>query len=266
MNERTVTFLKAVQRSFFLVLFLILVFSSISLAGTFMFEPATGQTTCYDGSGNVITCDPTAQAGLYSGDPLLSTDDGNGAVTGNNTELMFKFEPATHQTTYYDGSGNVITCPPGCDSYSGDPLPYTDDGNGTVTDNNTGLMWQKDENPSYYNWYQASGKYHATYNPSSQNVCGSLIIGSYSGWRLPTKKELMNIMDSAIPLSGRTIYWSSTTTASYQDKAWAVDFPAGAAVSNGKGGYNVYDGLHVRCVRGEQTHLRANSSATLKTK
>lgn len=228
MNERTVTFLKAGQRSFFLVLFLVLVLSSNSLADTFMFVPASGQTACYDGAGNVITCPP-------GGDPMAQ-------------------------------------------AYSGDPLTYTDNGNGTVTDNITGLMWQKYENPSYYNWYQASGKYHATYNSSSQNVCGSLIIDSYSDWRLPTKKELMTIVDHAIPSPGPTInadyfpdayaffYWSSTTTARYRDNAWAVDFLAGDAVSGGKGSYNGYDGLNVRCVRGNQIHLRAYSDTKSKTK
>ena len=133
MKETNVTFLKAVQRSFFMVLFLILFLSSNSLAGTFMFEPATHQITCYDGSGNVITCPPgdnpiaqggscydkagnvitcppgrnypKAQVGSYSSDPLPFTD--------NNSGLNVTFEPATHQITCYDGSGNLITCPPG---------------------------------------------------------------------------------------------------------------------------------------------------------
>ena len=82
MKETNVTFLKAVQRSFFMVLFLILFLSSNSLAGTFMFEPATHQITCYDGSGNVITCPP-------GGNPFIKGD------------------------SCYDGSGNLITCPLG---------------------------------------------------------------------------------------------------------------------------------------------------------
>ncbi len=225
MNKKRVTFLKAVQRSFFPVLFLVLATSSISLADTFMFEPATGQTTCYDVSGNTVECPP--------GGPV---------------------------------------------SEAGEPIPYTSNGNGTVTDNTTGLMWQKNENPSFYNWYQASGKYHATYNPTSQNVCGSLSVGSYSDWRLPSKKELMSIVDSEIPSPGPTInsayfpgayasfYWSSTTAARNRDSAWAVDFLDGTAVSGDKGSFNGNDGLHVRCVRSSQVHLRANSDKPSKTK
>ena len=56
-----------------------------------------------------------------------------------------------------------------------------------------------------YNWYQACGTYDATYNPTSQNVCGSLNLGGYSDWRLPTKKELMSIVDYSIPYPGPTI-------------------------------------------------------------
>jgi hypothetical protein len=162
--------------------------------------------------------------------------------------------------------------------YSGDPLPYIDNGNGTVTDNATGLMWQKDENPSSYNWYQASGKYNGTYNSSSQDVCGSLVIDNYSDWRLPTKKELMTIVDHTVTSPSPTInaaffpgayasfYWSSTRTTRYQDYAWAVDFLAGDAISVDKGSSNGYDGLRVRCVRGNQVHLRAHSETTSKKK
>ncbi|MBI4654572.1 MAG: DUF1566 domain-containing protein [Nitrospirae bacterium] len=111
-----------------------------------------------------------------------------------------------------------------------------------------------------YNWYQASGTYDATYNPSLQNVCSSLAVGGHSDWRLPTKKELMSIVDYSISYPGPTInttyfpntksfyYWSSTTYAGDPSYAWSVGF--------GEGG--VYDGYakdyynYVRCVRGGQ--------------
>ncbi len=227
MNMGTATLFKAVQRSLFPALFLVLVLSSSSFAATIMLAPTTGETACYDGSGNVIPCQSVS-------DPM-----------------------------------QVVT-------YSGDPVPYKDNGNGTVTDNTTGLMWQKNENPSFYNWYQASGKYHATYNPTSQKVCGSLSVGSYSDWRLPSKKELLTVLDPAIPSPGPTIdaayfpgayasfYWSSTIAARNRDNAWAVDFLDGTAASGDKGSFNGNDGLHVRCVRGSQVHLRAYSTAKTK--
>jgi hypothetical protein len=146
--------------------------------------------------------------------------------------------------------------------YNINPLSYTDNGNGTVTDNNTGLMWQKEDDGNIYNWCQASGTYHPEYNPSSQNVCGSITLGSYSDWRLPSKKELITIVNYGIPFPGPTIdpvftntnpryFWSSSALASRPDLVWGVNFAGagygGSCVAMG----NMYDDfIAVRCVRG----------------
>ncbi|MBI5194934.1 MAG: DUF1566 domain-containing protein [Nitrospirae bacterium] len=148
-------------------------------------------------------------------------------------------------------------------AYTINTMSFSDNGNGTVTDNNTGFMWQKcsvgQNNDATcsgtavtYNWYQASGTYDSSYNPSSTDVCGSLVFGGYSDWRLPAKKELMSIVDYSIPDPGPTInttyfpntkssyYWSSATLAVYPSLAWGVGF-------DGKGANG-----YVRCVRGGQ--------------
>jgi hypothetical protein len=123
-------------------------------------------------------------------------------------------------------------------------------------------MWQKQDDGATYNWYQASGTYDATYNPGSTDVCGSLVLGSYSDWRLPSKKELITIVDYAIPSPGPTInttyfpntnaspYWSSTTQAYSPGYAyaWRVHFDDGLVGYGSKG-----NGLYVRCVRGGQS-------------
>jgi len=155
-------------------------------------------------------------------------------------------------------------------AYPKNPMSFTDNGDGTVTDNNTGLIWQKcsvgQNNDSScsgtaatYNWYQASGTYDLVNNPSSQNVCGALTLGGYSDWRLPSKKELTSIVDYSIPYPGPTIkqsnfpntvasnYWSSTKLAYGPYDAWDVDFGVG----------DVYYYIKVapgyfRCVRGGQ--------------
>lgn len=133
---------------------------------------------------------------------------------------------------------------------------YTDNGDGTIKDKTTGLTWQKDENyPSKFNWYQASGTYDATLNPSSQNVCGSLSLAG-RGWRLPTKDELFRLVDNSLKPTINTTYfpnayadgyWSSTTDASYTGNAWFVFFYNGHVGSLGKSDYD-----YVRCVRGGQ--------------
>ena len=61
--------------------------------------------------------------------------------------------PQTGQTKCYDTNGNQIPCAgTGQDGeiQAGVAWPnprFTDNGNGTVTDNLTGLMWTKDANP-----------------------------------------------------------------------------------------------------------------------
>jgi len=169
--------------------------------------------------------------------------------------------PDTGQTKCYQSVNPYAEIP--CDgtgqdgAYTINPMSYTDNGNGTITDNVTGIMWQKEDDNTNYNWYQASGTYHATYNPSSQDVCGSLVLGGYSDWRLPAKKELVSIVDYSIPFPGPTInttyfpntnsgsYWSSNSVVFDPGGGWYVGFIYGDANVDSKVG-----SIGVRCVRG----------------
>lgn len=108
---------------------------------------------------------------------------------------------------------------------------FTDNGNGTVTDNNTRLTWQK--------WV------HKVENPlpwiKAAEFCKDLNLAG-TGWRLPAKDELMGLVDkghthphptidsSFFPDLLATYYWSSTPDAGNQDRAWYVDFGQGRAL------------------------------------
>jgi len=59
---------------------------------------------------------------------------------------------------------------------------FTDNGNGSVTDNNTGLMWQQGEGGQMM-WEDA-----ITY-------CEGLSLAGFTDWRLPNKNELNSIID-----------------------------------------------------------------------
>ena len=171
--------------------------------------------------------------------------------------------PDTGQTTCYQDVEPWAEIPcagTGQDgAYSINPMSFADNDDGTITDNNTGLMWQKQDDGNMYNWYQASGTYDATYNPGPQSACGSLTLGGHSDWRLPTKKELISIVDYSIPYTGPSIdttyfpntkstgYWSSTASAIYPVGAWCVLFYDGSVYI----GYK-YNGSYVRCVRSRQ--------------
>ena len=112
---------------------------------------------------------------------------------------------------------------------------FTDNANGTVTDNNTGLMWQKDDDNTAREWESA-----ITY-------CEGLSLGGDNDWRLPNIKELLSIIDTTyFPNTNSSYYWSSTTDADYYTNAWLVYFGDGNDNDNGP-----TSSYYVRCVRGK---------------
>ena len=60
---------------------------------------------------------------------------------------------------------------------------FRDNGNGTVTDSSTGLMWQQFDDGIARDW------------ESSIKYCEELELGGYSDWHLPHAKELQSIVD-----------------------------------------------------------------------
>jgi len=120
----------------------------------------------------------------------------------------------------------------------------TDNGNGTVTDSGTLLMWQQGES-STMTWEAA-----LTY-------CEGLSLAGATDWRLPNHKELLSLVDftryspsintTFFPGTVSSYYWSSTTVAYNALNAWMVNFYYGDSNIFGKS-YSYY----VRCVRGGQ--------------
>ncbi|MCK9420319.1 MAG: DUF1566 domain-containing protein [Nitrospirae bacterium] len=226
------------------------------------------------GSGSSLVAVSTPLTGLAPSTPYYFRAVGqNSAGTSYGAGQSFTTLPSgiiafrlpdTGQTQCYDSIGNIISCTgTGQDgAYNINPMSYTYNGNGTVTDNNTGLMWQQQDDGNTYNWYKASGTYDATDNPTTQDVCGELTTGGLSDWRLPSKKELMSIVDYSIQYPGPTINpiftntkyvdylnWSSTTLAYDPGSAWLVVFDNGGVY----GGSGKYGSGYVRCVRGGQS-------------
>lgn len=128
-------------------------------------------------------------------------------------------------------------------------------GDGTVMDNNTGLMWQKQDDGVTYSWYAAMGIYKDSYNPRTLDICGSLKLAGHTDWRLPSEKELLSLVIKApskepsinaayFPNTRLSYYWSSTTVDDSPVYAWSVDFSDGTVKSYNKGSSG-----YVRCVR-----------------
>jgi len=102
---------------------------------------------------------------------------------------------------------------------------FVDNGDGTVTDRVTGLMWQKGGSPEGMTW--ADSKEYINKLNSGQ-------FGGYSDWRLPTIEELASLIKS---MRAKGLYidpifserqefcWSADTFDT--DIAWYVGFKAG---------------------------------------
>lgn len=105
----------------------------------------------------------------------------------------------TRQDACYDAAGSEITCPAegeafyGQDAqFSGNAPSYTDNGNDTITDNVTGLVWQKSPDTDNDNDIDSNDK--LTY-ANATTYCDNLTLGNASDWRLPDIKQLYSLID-----------------------------------------------------------------------
>ena len=126
------------------------------------------------------------------------------------------------------------------DFQAGTPVPsprFTDNGDGTITDNLTGLTWLKNASClGQQTWANALAAANAL---ADSNVACSLEDGSVAGdWRLPNRNELTSLLDlgtfdPALPaghpfMNVADFYWSSTTVAVETIAAWNVFFNFGS--------------------------------------
>jgi hypothetical protein len=147
------------------------------------------------------------------------------AVRGGQTESLGDFASGSFDSV---SSGSMVDA----SSVAGS---YTDnDGDGTVTDNSSGLMWQKDTSydTETMDWEQALA------------YCERLTLGGYKDWRLPTIKELQSLVDysksnpsidtTSFPNTVSSFYWSSTSDPQEKRSALGVEFYNGSFENNGK--------------------------------
>lgn len=136
---------------------------------------------------------------------------------------------------------------------------YTDNGDGTVTDTTTGLMWKQcPEGLSGADCATGGGVTYTWQGALEQAV--TVNSGGFAGqtdWRLPNLKELASLVEtkcysSAInatlfPNTPSLGFWSASPYADGADRAWFVNFDSGLDFALYK-----YDVYYVRLVRGGQ--------------
>ncbi|MBI4605366.1 MAG: DUF1566 domain-containing protein [Planctomycetes bacterium] len=224
-------------------------------------------------------------AGAGGGDPLPACQDLNGDGQSNIADAVYFLSwlfrggaeptcpppdarptglPGTGQTTCYDKTDKVIPCAgtacPGQDGLYRLGCPpegrFLDQGDGTVTDACTGLLWRKDTSD-----VNGDGQVSPDWIRGGDTVpwcealayCEEMSFAGHDDWRLPTIRELESIVDygrsrpAADPIFDTLpkSYWSSTTVVGYPESAWLVHFEEGVANITVKGPVG-----YVRAVRG----------------
>lgn len=147
--------------------------------------------------------------------------------------------PRTGQAGCYDSDGNPIECTgtgQDGDVLAGVEWPdprFSDNGDGTMRDNLTGLVWTQDGQVAgdrQFKTWQEALDYVAGMNAGANPNFG------HTDWRLPNILELLSLSNHGVPnpanwlvsqgfvnvfgTNSRNFYWSSTTLASHPDKSW----------------------------------------------
>ena len=160
---------------------------------------------------------------------VYSCGGGGGAVGGGATWPAPV--AATGQITSYAGSDDGAL-----QAGVAWPSPrYVDNGDGTVTDNLTGLIWLQNANCfGTTTWDNAL----AASDSLANGLCGLTDSSLTGDWRLPNARELTSLVDygqydptiaSGHPFTGiqSAIYFTSTTFAFSSNLFWGVQFISG---------------------------------------
>ncbi len=209
----------------------------------------------------------TVSAGYYNATTLSAVDAD--LATGNILagKTIFGFAgtvyPAkslkTNQTICYDAAGSVVACSgTGQDGelLKGVARSYTDNSDGTITDNSTGLVWQKCSDGLSGATCATGAAATATWANALSYCNANTAALPGSGWRLPNVYELYSLVDFGVaaapfinatyfPATVSSAYWSSTSRPASFTVAMDVSFLNGVSSFNTKASAD-----YVRCVRG----------------
>jgi hypothetical protein len=133
----------------------------------------------------------------------IGSGDVNGDETLDIADVVYLVE-----ALYLGGPAPVPTqCPSPILPVETTAGRYIDNGDGTVSDTFTGLMWPKSAAVTALEWNE--GKTH----------CQNLVLAGHSDWRLPNVQEIESLLDFSVVDTHRdpiftwstARYWTSTT-------------------------------------------------------
>ena len=153
--------------------------------------------------------------------------------------------------SYSTGSSGRVRCVRGSRCYPSSRFVVLS--GGRVQDTLTSLVWQQDGSGT-----RGCGAGAACSWDEAEAYCAKLSLGDQTGWRLPTLKELLSIVDltvtagatinpTAFPNTPTYFFWTSSPCAGHPEDAWIVNFGDGS--SSGYWVYQVITAQRVRCVR-----------------
>ena len=195
---------------------------------------------------------------------ILSCSSQNDNPTSDSdiTSKLSGLLPDTGQSASY-------TATPGEDAdFTINAPSFKDNGNETITDNITGLIWQKTDGGEM------------TFE-NAQTFCKTLTLGGTTGWRLPTSHELFSInnFDKVNPALDQT-YFTKTVAEYWWSSDLRADLASNVWVTNAGGGIGAHPKtetisaggtkrFHVRAVRTNSTialpaiHFKENGDGTI---
>jgi len=158
----------------------------------------------------------------------FTTPVGNNLIVTGQTTSYFDGDDAYYSGTSRDDFARTVGV----------------DGNGTVVDSLTGLMWQDGETSTSLNWTNAI------------LYCENLEWGGFSNWRLPNYIEFDSVMNFSTnesnywPLAFNTRsaspFWTSTTFVPDSSNAYIANMLSGGIDFGSKSNFYV---VFARCVR-----------------
>jgi hypothetical protein len=190
---------------------------------------------------------------------------------------------ASGQTTAFqadinDGiSGNFVDVPDDGTLEAGATLRYRDNGDGTITDRRTKLMWEKKgddgglhDKDNSYTWSDDGSGSETIWDWLQEiNAENGTGFAGHDDWRIPNVRELQSMVDygqynpAVDPVFNTNCTpgvdvvqgscqlanngWTSTTSAGFPDLAWLVNFITGEVYDTNGAKVN---GTFVRAVRG----------------